>query len=100
MSNIGNWAYVNTATVRPFLGMDDFTGSSSYGDEYEIKCYISSTNELVKDADGIEFVPKMEFFTEVDTVKVHDLINGEKVRMVQIINASPFGEINDYRIYI
>lgn len=100
MSNIGNWAYVNEVEVQPFLGQDDFTGSASYGTPYKIMCYYTSGVDLVKDQDGFEFMPKMEFFTEVDTVKIHDLINGEPVRAVHVINASPFNEKNDYRIFV
>lgn len=100
MSNIGNWAYVNKAIVRPFTGQDEFTGTATYGPEYTIQCYYTSSTELVKDSDGKEIVASMEFFTETDTVKVNDLVNGKRVFAVHIINASPFGEANDYRIFV
>ena len=99
MSSIGNWAYVNTAVVRPFVRYGA-NGRAEYGQSYTIKCYYSDVHEQVVDGDGVEFTTRRMFLTEDNRVKPLDLVGGQVARVVELLNSTPFGEKTmDYRIY-
>lgn len=38
MSETANWSYTNVATVKPYLGIEEWTGKKLYGEPYEIAC--------------------------------------------------------------
>lgn len=100
MSSIGSWAYVNKATVRPFIEMLP-NGKARYGEPFSIDCYFTSKKEPVITQDGVQFISSMVFLTENSRVKVLDLIAGKTVRSVEILNSTPFGEtVMDYRIWV
>ncbi|MEX9580504.1 hypothetical protein AB7Y04_01085 [Providencia rettgeri] len=66
MSNTAEWVYTNVATVYPVT-----RGGGRYGDEiiygtpYLIDCTWQSSNEVVKDDMGKEFVTNNVFYTEL-----------------------------------
>lgn len=103
MSETSRWVYTNTATVKPYLGQDEW-GNASYGVEYTIACTWAAVSQQERDATGAEFVSRFEIFTEDDRPNVLDMIllNGDtqwqEIRSRTWWDMSPFGEVPDYRI--
>lgn len=104
MSATANWSYANTATVKPFLHLDQWSGQKVFGPEYEIDCTWAATTEEASDAEGKTFVSKYEVFTEHPGIKHLDQIrlSGQEewmtVRLVTEWDMSFFGESNDYKV--
>ncbi|MFV0411146.1 MAG: hypothetical protein ACK5LJ_16035 [Paracoccus sp. (in: a-proteobacteria)] len=101
MSSTANWSYANTATVKPYLGQDEW-GNASYGAEYTIACTWAAKAEQQRDATGAEFVTQNQIYTEDARPKFLDLIklNGsdrwDEIRNVTGWDMSFFGEIPDF----
>lgn len=104
MSSVARWSYKNTATVKPFVSMDDWTGATVYGPEYTIACTWTADSEQVREtggqsgARGAEFVSKHTIFTEDRRPKYLDLImfdgsdGWEEIRAVTSWDMSSLGE--------
>lgn len=74
MSSLGRWSYKNTATVRPFLGMDGMTQESSYGPDFTIACNWIARSDQMRSDDGAEFVSRHLIYTEDARPKYLDLV--------------------------
>lgn len=108
MSEVARWSYQNTATVRPFTGRDDWKGTNTYGEPFEIACTWTAAAEQVREstATGAEFVAKHLIFTEDKRPKYLDLIqlNGhpgwEEIRAVTEWDMSSLDEPDspDFRL--
>lgn len=104
MSNTANWSYTNTAKVKPFLSIDQWSGAITYGTEYDIACTWTAESKQVKDAEGREFMSTNIIFTEDSRPKYMDMIklNGEsdykQVRAVTGWDMSFFGETPDFKL--
>lgn len=112
MSEVARWSYQNTATVKPFTGRDDWKGTNTYGEPYEIACTWTAAAEQVRETGGqggvrgAEFVAKHLIFTEDKRPKYLDLIqlNGhadwEEIRAVTEWDMSSLGEPDspDFRL--
>ena len=109
MSSIARWTYTNTATVKPFNGMDMW-GNESYGTEYEIACTwtaVDSDERMMggqSGAGGSELILKHEVYTEDARPKYMDMIllNGatewEKIRERTGWDMSPFADTPDFKL--
>ncbi len=108
MSEVARWSYQNTATVRPFAGRDDWAGTNTYGEPFEIACAWTAAAEQVREStpNGAEFVAKHLIFTEDKRPKYLDLIqmNGhtdwEEIRAVTEWDMSSLDEPDspDFRL--
>ncbi len=106
MSSVARWSYQNTATVKPFMGRNDWNGTNTYGEPYAIACTWTAAAEQVRDQSGAEFVAKHLIFTEDKRPKYLDLIqlNGhadwEEIRAVTEWDMSSLGEPDspDFRL--
>ncbi|MDT1065996.1 hypothetical protein RMN62_06340 [Providencia stuartii] len=66
MSATANWSYTNIATIYPVIhGGGEWGDETTYGLPYLIDCTWQSSNEVVKDDMGKEFVTNNVFFTEL-----------------------------------
>lgn len=66
MSNTANWSYTALATVYPVIrGGGKWGDEITYGTPYLIDCTWQSSNEVVKDDMGKEFVTNNVFYTEL-----------------------------------
>lgn len=66
MSTTANWSYTNVATVYPVIrGGGKWDDTITYGPPYLIDCTWQSSNEVVKDDMGKEFVTNNVFYTEL-----------------------------------
>lgn len=66
MSATANWSYTNIATIYPVIhGGGEWGDETTYGPPYLIDCTWQSSNEVVKDDTGKEFVTNNVFFTEL-----------------------------------
>lgn len=74
MSEISRWSYKNTATVRPFVSEDNFSGMITYGDEFTIACTWAAESKEMRDATGAEFVSNYIIWSEDARPKHRDLI--------------------------
>lgn len=74
MSSVARWSYKNTATVRPFVSEDSYSGAIVYGDEYEIACTWAAESKQMRDANGAEFVSQYIIWSEDARPKHRDLI--------------------------
>lgn len=84
MSDIGNWAYTNVATVYPVNDsndegyVDDGWGSTSpikpFGEPYEIACTWFGGGEKSSNHEGMDYTPVVSFLHEDRRVKYGDLI--------------------------
>ena len=80
MSSIAAWSYKNTATIRPYVSTDTWSGEVTYGAEYEIACNWTAVDEQERGvggqggAGGAELVRKHIVYTEDVRPKVLDLI--------------------------
>lgn len=111
MSSIARWSYKNTATVRPFIGIDSRTGVIEYGEDYDIACTWIGEIKVVVDqrvsgVSGKEFTSTMQVFCEDKRPNTKDLIcvNDEKFTFREIGNItsfdmSAFNDTPDYTIH-
>lgn len=111
MSTFARWTYTNTATVRPFLRLDQKTQEPVYGPEYTIACTWRAEGMQERNAggqsgsQGAEMVLKQRYYFEDPRPKMLDLIrrNGatlwEEIRSVLEDDMSPFDEADspDYQ---
>jgi len=103
VSSTANWSYTNTATVKPFLGMSEW-GGTSYGPEYTIACTWTAVSQQQRDDNGAEFVSRFEIFTEDARPKMLDMIQLEgdaewqEIRSRTWWDMSFFGETPDYKL--
>lgn len=66
MSNTANWSYTALATIYPVTrGGGKWGDEITYGTPYLIDCTWQSSNEVVKDDMGKEFVTNNVFYTEL-----------------------------------
>lgn len=66
MSNTANWSYTALATIYPVIrGGGRYGDEIIYGEPYLIDCTWQSSNEVVKDDMGKEFVTNNVFYTEL-----------------------------------
>lgn len=104
MSATANWSYTNTATVKPFISIDQWSGETTYGEEFEIACTWTAKSEQMRDDKGKEFVTKNIIYTEDARPKHLDLIrlNGkddfQEIRAVNEFDMSFFSELPDYEL--
>lgn len=110
MSSIARWSYKAKAIVRPFVSMDDWTGATIYGDEYEIACNWTAEAEQVREAGGqsgargVEFISKHIIYTEDPRPKYLDLIafdgsdGWEEIRSITAWDMAMFGDVPDYKL--
>lgn len=102
MSDTANWSYTNTATIRPFVSIDDWTGQATYGEEYTIACTWTAKSEQQRDARGAEFVSRHQVYTEdkrpkhLDLIKMNGSDEWEEIRSVTNWDMSFFGEEPDF----
>lgn len=102
MSATANWSYTNTATIRPFLGMDQWTQAATYGAEFQIMCTWAAQSDQSRDASGAEFVSRHKVWTEdkrpkyLDMIKLAGSDEWEEIRSVTNWDMSPFGEEPDF----
>lgn len=94
-----------TAIVRPWLGEDTEQGGDVFGDPYEILCSWEAGGKERRDANGQEFVPRYEVWTEATTVKHRDRVTvlgtplaDLEVRDVQGYGMEMFDDLPDYRV--
>lgn len=101
MSDIANWSYTNTATVRPFLERNQW-GKNSYGPEYQIACTWRAKSMQATTPAGQEFVSRHVIYCEDARPKYLDLIqlNGstdwEEIKGHAADDMSMFGDVPDY----
>lgn len=106
MSSIADWAYVNPLTgedfkvkCRKFIRYGD-NGKAVYGDIFEIRCYFTNKREVLVSQDGVEFTSSMMYLTDYQGIKELDLVGSRTVRLVELLNSTPFGEtVMDWRIW-
>lgn len=104
MSATANWSYTNTATVKPFISIDQWSGETTYGEEFEIACTWTAKSEQMRDDNGKEFISNYEISTENSTPKYLDLIqlNGhsewQEIRSRTEWDMSFFEEEPDYKL--
>lgn len=66
MSKTANWSYTNVATIYEVkTGGGKWGDEITYGTPYLIDCTWQSSNEVVKDDMGKEFVTNNVFYTEL-----------------------------------
>ncbi|MEI9746723.1 hypothetical protein [Moellerella wisconsensis] len=66
MSATANWSYTALATIYPVIrGGGKWGDTITYGAPYLIDCTWQSSNEVVKDDTGKEFVTNNVFYTEL-----------------------------------
>lgn len=109
MSATASWSYTNSATVKPFEGLDVW-GKASYGDEYAIACTWGTDGKQERNvggqsgAGGAELVDGDTIYTEDPRPKRLDMIrlNGhddfQEIRGRVEYDMTPFGEIPDYKL--
>lgn len=108
MSQIAAWSYKNTATVRPFVSEDGYSGAITYGTEYQIACTWAAESKTFRNPaslDGEEFVSNYIIWSEDPRPKYRDLIllNTEAVTDWQEIKThmqwdmAMFDDTPDYR---
>src|SRR5699024_7422190 len=91
----------NTATVKPYVGMDDW-GGSVFGEPFEIACTWAAKSEQMRDSLGAEFVTRNQIYTEDHRPRYLDLIllNGstdwQEIRAVTGWDMSFFDEVTDF----
>jgi len=104
MSATARWSYTNTATVKPFISIDQWSGETTYGEEFEIACTWTAKSEQMRDDKGKEFISNYEIFTENSAPKYLDLIqlNGhsewQEIRSRTEWDMSFFEEEPDYKL--
>lgn len=110
MSSISRWSYTNTATIRPFVGHDSWTGQTTYGDPYTIACTWTSVDLQERGvggqsgAQGHERLLKHEVYTEDSRPKYLDLIqltgheDWETIRSRTEWDMSMFGDTPDFKL--
>jgi len=74
MSAAASWSYTATATLWPWLGRDDWTGRETFGPPETIACDYAAKAERRTDARGVEFVTRLQIFTERSGIKEQDRI--------------------------
>lgn len=109
MSELSRWTYTNTATVRPFEGVNEW-GKSTYGTEYEIACTWGTNGTQERGvggqsgASGAELVDSDTIYTEDARPKRLDMIklgaNGEwqEIRGRVEYDMSFFEDTPDYEL--
>lgn len=65
MSTTANWSYTALATIYPVSYGGRYGDEITYGTPYLIDCTWQSSNEVVKDDMGKEFVTNNVFYTEL-----------------------------------
>lgn len=99
MSSISRWSYQNIATVWPWLGTNDFSGVTTYGEPYEIACtWTAGGGEQRNDQQGAEFVARSLIWCEDQRPKFRDQIEmpgsygRETIRAIKHYDMSALGE--------
>lgn len=105
MSSLASWSYKAVATVRPWLGEDTEQGGEVFGEPYEILCSWEAGGKERRDANGQEFVPRFELWTEANTPKHQDRITiagtpvqDLEIRDIQGYGMEMFDDLPDYRL--
>lgn len=99
MSSIARWSYVTPVTVYPFLGTDDFTRETLWGEPYTIMAdFEAGGAELKNDEEGREFVCRSRIWCEDPRPKFRDEVEmagtagRETIRAVKRWPMGAFGE--------
>lgn len=104
MSSISRWSYANVATIKPFLGINDWTGEINYGAEYEIACTWAAESVQQRGNDGAEFISRHVIYTEDLRPKKLDLISfdgsdgWEEIRDRTLWDMSMFDDVPDVKL--
>lgn len=105
MSALARWSYKNTATVRPFVIEDTYSGVITYGDDYEIACTWAAESKQMRDATGAEFVSQYIIWSEDARPKHRDLIllntlavtDWQEIRSHMEWDMAMFEDVPDFR---
>lgn len=109
MSETSAWSYTNTATVMPFLGVDEW-GKPSYGDTYEIACTWGTDGKQergvggMSGAQGAELVDTDTIYTEdarpkrLDKIRLNGHDEFQEIKGRIEYDMSFFGETPDYKL--
>jgi len=110
MSSIARWSYKNTATIRPFVSLDQMSGQSVYGDEFEIACNWTAESKPERESGGMsgsrgaEFISQHIIYTEdarpkyLDMIKLGGRDDWEEIRSVTVWEMAMFGDTPDYKL--
>lgn len=105
MSAVSRWSYKNTATVRPFVSEDQYTGDIVYGDEYVFACTWAAESKQMRDMNGDEFVSRYIIWSEDARPKHRDLIklntvaetDWQEIKDHMEWDMAMFNDVPDYR---
>ena len=103
MSSIARWTYTNTATIRPFEGVNEW-GKSTYGTEYEIACTWGTKGTQERRDGGAELVDSDTIYTEdarpkrLDMIKLSGRDDWQEIRGRVEYDMSFFGDTPDYEL--
>lgn len=105
MSSIARWSYTFKATVKPYVSVDQRTGETTYGGEYEIDCNVvaATSQDRVKDGEK-ELLANHIVYTEDERPKYLDLIkfdgsNGwEEIRHRTFWEMTAFNDTPDFKL--
>lgn len=104
VSKVARWSYANTATVRPYLGRDQWSKVPTYGPEYTIACTWTAEAQQVTSNDGAQFVSRYTFWTEdarpkfLDQIRRSGAADWEEVRAHTQWDMSMFQDVPDYKL--
>jgi len=74
MSNAAKWSYKFDITIWPNLGIDDWTGVTSWGAPVVFKGDYSAESKKMVSAGGNDFVSKQTIYTEYALAKEGDML--------------------------
>lgn len=105
MSELSRWTYTNSATIKPFEGVDEW-GASTYGAEYEIACTWGTNDkqERQSGAQGAEFVSSDTIYTEdarpkrLDMIRLNGSTEFQEIRERVQWDMSFFDDTPDYKL--
>ena len=105
MSKIARWSYKNTATIRPFVSEDQYSGTITYGDEYVFPCTWAAESKQMRDMNGDEFVSRYIIWSEDARPKHRDLIklntvaetDWQEIKDHMEWDMAMFNDVPDYR---
>lgn len=104
MSSIARWSYKATATIKPFISIDDWSGAVTYGPEYTIACNWTAEAEQYRTSDGAEFVSRHVIYTEdlrpkrLDMIQFDGSDGWEEIRDRTVWDMALFGDTPDVKL--
>ncbi len=69
-----SWSYLQTATLWPLTGRNDWTGASTYADPVWFLCDYAEESRRMTDATGQEFVARLLVYTSLPGIKQGDRV--------------------------